>query len=112
GDGGSQRDGLPGNRGPVAEREGEGGMSVRATVHVSVGDRLEPMPFLSDSGRPVAWLNIGENYDAAVNGEPEALRELAAAAVKTADEAEELLRVAGLMAAASAAENARERPAA
>jgi hypothetical protein len=76
---------------------------VRTVIDLDAAGRLAPMPFVGEDRRAVAWLEIGGAGQAAVFGAPSVMRELAAAATFAADQAEELLRVAELLAAAGTA---------
>jgi hypothetical protein len=76
----------------------------RAVIDLNAAERLAPMPFVSDDRGAIAWLEIGGSGQAAVFGAPSEMRELAAAATSAADQAEELLQVAELLASAGTAE--------
>lgn len=77
---------------------------VRTIIDLRAGARVAPTSFVGAEGDAVAWVEIGRGDQAAVFGSPAEMRELAAAVVSAADEAEELLRVAELLAAAGLAE--------
>src|SRR5262249_17330868 len=87
---------------PVGWRAGGegGGVMVRARGDLRVADRTFSAPFLAEDGRPGAWLEIGGPAEVAVFGAPADLRALAAGANAAADEADELRRVAELLAEA------------
>ena len=70
---------------------------IRASVDLRDADRMFSLPFMTDDGRPVAWLEIGGRCELVVFGAPEDLRALAAGANAAADEADELRRVAELL---------------
>jgi hypothetical protein len=77
---------------------------IRAVINLSAAGRVAPMPFVGEDKRAIAWVEIGGGGQAGVFGSPAEMRELAAAAISAADQAEELLRVAELVAAAGLAE--------
>ena len=73
---------------------------VRALVDLANVARVAPMPFLGDGKRPIAWVEVGGDGELAIHGKPSEMRELAVAANTAADQAEEMLRVAELLAKA------------
>jgi hypothetical protein len=60
------------------------------SVCVDDAAALRPHRFVSAAGEPVAWLNVGDAGELCVYGSPAALRRLGAAAVATAEAADEL----------------------
>jgi hypothetical protein len=69
-------------------------MVTRTTIDVGRSGRLYPAPFVTEEGRAVAWVEIGERHEAGLFGAPDHLRELAAIASAAADQAEEMQRIA------------------
>ena len=67
----------------------------RVTVFVGADIELRPRPFVQPSGERVAWLEVGDGSDVGLWGSPAALRRLAAAAIVTAAEADELAAPSG-----------------
>ena len=76
---------------------------VRALIDLAAVGRVAPMPFLGEGRRAIAWVEIGGDGEVAIHGAPSEMRELAAAASSAADQAEEMLRVAELLAEAGLA---------
>jgi hypothetical protein len=73
---------------------------IRARIDLRLSDRMFSAPFLGEDGRAVAWLEIAGAAQIAVFGAPEDLRVLSAGAAAAADEADEMRRLAALLAAA------------
>jgi len=65
-------------------------VTARTSARVGEGSRLRQQVFVSRSGDPVGWLDVGEDGELSVYGSPEALRRLAAALLLAADAADEL----------------------
>jgi hypothetical protein len=73
---------------------------VRARIDLRFADRAFSSPFLGEDGRAIAWLEVGGPAEVAIFGAPEDLRMLAAGATAAADKAEEMWRIADLLAEA------------
>jgi hypothetical protein len=74
---------------------------VTAHVHVVSGTRLSSEPLRVDRGHALGHLRVGtSDSEAIIFGTPERMRELAAAATLAAEQADELLRIEGLLAEA------------
>jgi hypothetical protein len=63
---------------------------VRTSARVEADSPLDQRAFVSRSGDPVGWLDVGELGELGVYGSPGALRRLAAALLIVADAADEL----------------------
>ena len=72
----------------------------RCTVNLAAARLLEPASFVNSEGRTIAWLEIHDGSGLGLWGTSEELRALAAAASSTADQADEMQRVAEELAAA------------
>ena len=79
---------------------------VRALTNLASVGRVAPMPFLGEGRRAIAWVELGGDGEAAIHGAPSEMRELVAAATSAADQADEMLRVAELLAEAGLAARA------
>jgi hypothetical protein len=62
----------------------------RMSARVEEDSPLDQHVFVSRSGEPIGWLDVGESSELGVYGSPAALRRLAAAVLIVADAADEL----------------------
>jgi hypothetical protein len=76
---------------------------MRTTIGLGLIGRVYPAPFVTEDGRAVAWVEIGDRHEVGVYGAPDDLRELAAVACAAADQAEDMQRIAEQIASCSPA---------
>ena len=62
----------------------------RTSVRVREDSGLCDRPFVSRSGEPFAWLDVGEDAELSVYGSPRAMRRLGEAVLAAADAADDL----------------------
>ena len=77
---------------------------MRTTIDLGRIGRVYPAPFVTEDGRAVAWVEIGDRHEVGAFGAPDDLRELAAVAAAAADQAEEMQRIAEQLRAAGIAQ--------